>query len=182
MRLLSHCLHLIASLIFNMTFISLSLAAITYTSCSFPSFTCWLPVSRARGVKPPHSAPEGSSAMWQHENEIFLGGTLGCEVQRLVDAWQLACSTAALLRPDNTTTANILFIESSHTMDAKIEEKSSTLSLPISTKMFYQLIMMGVVHVRIFLNYEGRIRAYETVGRIKLVHPCLFHIRDSEHN
>lgn len=54
------------------------------------------------------------------------------------------------------------FLLSSHTTNAKTG-KFKNLVIAFSMKMFYQLIIIGVVeHVWIFLKYQGWIRAYET--------------------
>ncbi len=134
----------------------------------------------------PHSAlrlpraHEGSSAMWQQHD--ILGGMLGCKVQSLVDAWQLACSAVMLLRLDTPTTANILlFYPPTPQMQKqrKIQEPRHC---------FFHENVLSINHYRscwAFVDFPETSRLNQSIwntGRRKLVHPCLFHIRDSEHN
>ncbi len=72
-------------------------------------------------------------------SKIFLGGMLGCKVQSLVDAWQLACSTVTLPRLDNTTTRNILFLNTPTLQMQKKDEKARTLLLLFLRKCFLSI-------------------------------------------
>lgn len=179
---LSHCLCLMASILFITTFITF------LTRCN-PTLHLFVPIlflpvgylSWQLVVWCPalcSQAPEGSSALWQQ-------GDISRWHVRLQSAKSGGCLATGLqycyiteARQHNNNRKTSLFFVNSHTTDAKNREKVKYIVVAFfRQKCLYQLIITGVL-----LEICRRIRACETEGRRKLVLPCLFHIRDIEHN
>ena len=130
-------------------------------------------------------APSGSrrliSHVWQQQDISMWQVRLQSAKSGGCLATGLQCCYVTEARQHNNSKHP--FIVSSHITDAKIEEKSRTLSLLFLWKCF-----LSINHHRsccaceVFLERWRLNRSIWNSRELKLVHPCLFHIRDREHN